>query len=150
MSTIYLEDVEAGETRELGTFTLSEEEIVAFAEQYDPQPIHVDPAAAADSIYGGVIASGWHTGASCMRLLVDGFLADAASMGALGAEELRWPNPTRPGDTISVRNEILEVRPSESRDDRGYVRNRTVGENRDGEVVIEWTATNVLARRGAD
>lgn len=149
MSTTYFEDVEEGEVREFGSFTVSEAEIVEFAEQYDPQPFHVDPEAAEESFYGGLIASGWHTACCCMRLLVDGFFADAASMGATGLESLHWYKPVRPGDNIHVSNEIVDVRVSESRDDRGYIKNRTVGENEAGEEVIAWTATNILARRDA-
>lgn len=147
MPILYFEDISAGDVRNLGSFSLTQEEMVSFANRYDPQPIHVDPAAAAESIFGGIIASGWQTGASCMRLLVDEFLNEAASMGALGAEEIRWPAPTRPGDAISVTNKVLGVRISESRDSRGYVRNRTRGENERGEEVISWIGTNIIARR---
>ena len=149
MPSIYFEDVEEGEVRELGTFTLSRDEILEFAERYDPQPIHVDEAAAEASIFGGLIASGWQTAAACMRLMVDGFLGDAASMGSPGVEELTWTAPVRPEDEIRVGNEVLDVRPSESRDDRGYVRNRTVGYDEGGEPVVSWVGTNILARREA-
>lgn len=143
----YFEDFEAGSVRELGSFTLSAAEIVEFAEQYDPQPLHTDPEAAEELAFGGLIASGWHTAAACMRLVVDGVLADAASMGALGLDELRWPAPVRPGDEVTVEVEVLDVRPSESRDDRGYVRNRVVG--RVGEQpVLTWEGTNIIGRRG--
>lgn len=145
--TLYLEDFDAGTVRQLGDFSLTEADIVAFAEQYDPQGIHVDPAAAADGPFGGLIASGWQTAGECMRLVVEGMLGHADSMGAIGLEELSWPAPVRPGDTVSVENEILEVRPSGTRDDRGYVRNRTVG-TVDGEPVISWIGVNVIGRRG--
>jgi acyl dehydratase len=145
-STRYLEDFEAGTVRELGSFSLTAEEIVAFAERYDPQPLHADPEAAEQLAFGGLIASGWHTAARCMRLLVEGVLADAASMGAVGLEELTWSAPVRPGDTIHVENEILAVRPSDSCDDRGYVRNRTVG-RRQEKTVISWVGVNVIGRR---
>ncbi len=145
-STRYLEDFEAGTVRELGSFSLTAEEIVSFAERYDPQPLHVDPEAAEQLAFGGLIASGWHTAARCMRLLVEGVLADAASMGAVGLEELTWSAPVRPGEEIHVEHEILEVRPSDSHDDRGYVRNRTVGRV-DGEPVISWVGVNVIGRR---
>lgn len=144
--TLYFEDFEEGTVRDLGSFTLSEQEIREFAEQYDPQPLHVDPAAAQESVFGGLIASGWHTAAACMRLLVDGMLGQADSMGAIGLEELSWSAPVRPGDTIHVENEIIEVRPSGSRDDRGYVKNRTVGRH-DAEPVITWVGVNVIGRR---
>jgi acyl dehydratase len=143
----YYEDIAVGEKVALGEYEFTEAEMTRFAAQYDPQPIHVDEAAAAESIYGGLIASGWHTGAVCMRLLVDGFLSDVASMGAFGLDELRWKRPVRPGDTVSAEVEILEKSPSESRDDRGYVTNRLVGRNGDGEDVIEWRATNIVGRR---
>lgn len=149
MPTIYFEDVEAGEVRELGSFQLTRQEIVSFAERYDPQSIHTDEAAAAEGPFGGLIASGWHTAAACMRLLVDGFLGDAASLGSPGLEELQWVQPVRPGQEISVQNEVLETRASESRGDRGYVKNRTVGLDAEGNEVIAWTGTNILARRDA-
>jgi len=144
--TLHLEDFEAGTVRDLGSFSLSADEIIDFAERYDPQPIHVDPGAAPELAFDGLIASGWHTAAACMRLLVEGLLQDAASMGAIGLKELTWSAPVRPGDTIHVENEILAVRPSDSRDDRGYVRNRTVG-RRQEETVISWVGVNVIGRR---
>lgn len=150
MPSLYYEDFEEGQVRDLGTFTLTRDEIVEFAEQFDPQPIHVDEAAAEASVFGGLIASGWHTASACMRLIVESILADAASMGALGVDELRWKAPVRPGDTIEVRNEVLETRDSESRDDRGYVRNETVGVNKDGEVVISMVGVNIIGKRSAE
>lgn len=144
--TLYFEDFEPGTTRQLGSFSLSEEEIIEFAEQYDPQPFHVDPAAARESVFGGLVASGWQTAGMCMRLLVEGMVGDAASMGAIGLDELTWSAPVRPGDSIYVENEILAVRPSSSRDDRGYVRSRTVG-RRGGEPVISWVGVNIIGRR---
>ena len=149
MPSIYFEDVETGEVRDLGSFTLSRDEMLEFAERYDPQPFHVDEGAAEESIFGGLIASGWQTAAACMRLMVDGFLGDVASMGSPGVEELTWSAPVRPGDEIRVENEVLDVRPSETRDDRGYVKNRTTGYGADGEPVVSWVGTNILARRNA-
>jgi acyl dehydratase len=143
----YYEDIAVGERVELGSHTLSKEEIRTFAERYDPQPIHVDEAAAEASMYGGIIASGWHTAAVCMRLLAEGFLNETASMGSPGLDELRWLAPVRPGDTLSASIEILDKRPSESRDDRGYVKNRMVGRNQEGDDVISWAATNIVGRR---
>lgn len=147
MSTLYFEDIEEGQVRDLGSFSLSVEEIMAFAEQYDPQDLHVDEAAAADSIYGGLIASGWHTACMCMRLLVEGLLGPAESMGASGLDELSWHAPVRPGQTINVTNEIIETRSSGSREDRGYVKNKTVGVDEDGEPVITMVANNIIGRR---
>ncbi len=147
MSTVYFEDIEEGQVRDLGSFSLTAGEIIDFAEQYDPQPLHTDEAAAADSIYGGLIASGWHTACMCMRLLVDGLLGPADSMGASGLDELSWHAPVRPGQTIHVSNEILGTRPSGSRDDRGYVKNETVGVDDAGEPVITMVANNIIGRR---
>jgi len=149
MPSLYFEDVEEGQVRDLGTFQLSRDEIVEFAERFDPQPIHTDEEAAEASVFGGLIASGWHTASACMRLIVDGLLIDAASMGAIGVDELRWTAPVRPGQTITVRNEVLETRESESRDDRGYVRNRTVGVNEEGEEVVSMVGVNIIGKRDA-
>lgn len=147
MATLYYEDIEVGEIRELGEYRVSKDEFTAFAAQYDPQPIHTDEAAAQNSIYGEIIASGWYTASVCMRLLVDGFLSEAASMGAFGLDELRWSTPVRAGDTISVRNEITDKRPSDSRNDRGYVQNEVTAHNQVGEEVVFWRATNIFGRK---
>lgn len=149
MTTIHFEDLTEGAVRDLGHAEADREEMLAFARRYDPQPIHTDETAAEDSIYGELIASGWYTAGLCMRLLVDGFFADAASMGSPGLEELRWTAPVRPGDTIHAENEIIETRPSESRSDRGYARNELRGYDDDGDLVIEWTARNIFLRREA-
>lgn len=141
MPEIYFEDLSEGTLGELGSYTVRRDEMVQFARQYDPQPIHTDDASAS------IIASGWYTAGICMRLLVKEFLNDTASMGARGLETLSWPRPVRPGDTLTVENEILETRPSERRNDRGYIRNRTRGYNQDGDEAVSWTATNVIARR---
>lgn len=150
MPTVYFEDVEAGQVRELGSFSLTPEEIMEFGERYDPQPFHTDPEAARESFYGGLIASGWQTAACCMRLMVEGFFGDAASMGASGVEELKWYAPVRPGQEVDVRNEILETRQSGSRNDRGYLRNQTIGVDGDGDEVISMIGTNIFRRRDAE
>lgn len=147
MADLYFDDIEEGEHRELGSYTVPKAEMVEFARRYDPQSFHTDEAAARDSVFGGLIASGWYTASVCMRLFVDGFLGKTASMAAIGVDELRWATPVRPGDTLTVENEVLETRPSESRDDRGYVRNQTRGHNQDGDEVITWTGINIVARR---
>ena len=147
MARLYYEDIETGEVRDLGSHQVSKTEMRTFAERYDPQPIHIDESVAAESIYGGIIASGWYTASVCMRLLVDGFLLETASMGSFGLEELRWSTPVRPCDQIRVSNRIIEKRTSSSRDDRGYVKNELVGENQDEEEVIRWTATNIFERK---
>jgi acyl dehydratase len=146
MAALYFDDIDEGEVRDLGEYEVPREEMIEFARRYDPQPIHVDEAVARDSMFGGVIASGWYTASVCMRLLVDNFLNETASMGAVGLDELTWATPVRPGDTLSVENEVIDTRPSDSRDDRGYVRNRTSGYNQDGDEVISWVGVNIIGR----
>lgn len=150
MSVRYFEDVGVGETHDLGSYTADREELLAFARRYDPQPIHVDPAVAADTPYGGLIASGWHTASAVMALLVEGFLGEAATIGSFGLDELRWRAPVRPGDVVHAEVEVLETTPSESRTDRGYVENAVRATVEDDEVVY-WRATNIfLTRAGSD
>lgn len=144
-----LDDLSAGETIQLGTTSVTEEEILAFARAFDPQPFHVDRDAAEASIYGGLIASGWHTCALFMRLLAEGFLNDTRSLGSPGIDELRWPRPVRPGDELTGRLELLEVRASASRPDRGIVRSRGVLVNGAGEEVLTLVATNFVGRASA-
>jgi acyl dehydratase len=146
--TYYFEDAVVGRRRELGRHTVSEEEIVRFAREFDPQPFHVDAAAAAKSMYGGIIASGWHTCALAMRSLVDGFLADAAALGSPGVDEIRWRRPVHPGDTLVFANTVIEVRPSTSKPDRGLVIAETEAVNQDGEVVMTMRGMTMMRRRG--
>ncbi|MFC6838496.1 MaoC family dehydratase [Halomarina ordinaria] len=143
----YYEDIEVGDVTECGSRTVTKAEIIDFATQYDPQSFHVDEEAAADSPYGGLIASGWHTAALCMRQLVDGVLGEQAGMGALGVDELRWYRPVQPGDTISVTSEVLEKRPSESDASRGHVTSKLTGYNQDGDEVISWVGLGLVKRR---
>ena len=143
----YFEDFEAGHVFELGSRTVTTEEIVAFAREWDPQPFHTNEEAAADSVFGGLIASGWHTGAMWMRLYVDALLGGAASLGSPGIEELRWLAPVRPGDTLHARLTVLEATPSERRPDRGTVRSRAEMVNQDGVTVMAMVARGHFARR---
>lgn len=145
----YFEDFEPGQVVELGSRTVTEEEMVAFARTWDPQPFHVDPDAAADSVFGGLIASGWHTGAMWMRLYVDSLLGGASSQGSPGIEELRWLAPVRPGDTLHGRVTVLETTPSERRPDRGTVRIRGEMVNADGVTVLSMVSRGHFGRRGA-
>lgn len=126
---------------------VSESDIIGFASQYDPQPMHVDRNAASFTIYGGLIASGWHTGALFMRLLVTNLINSTSSMGSPGMEDLRWPLPVRPGDTISAQIEVLEMRTSNSRPNMGIVRWRGEVRNQDGRLVMSATGTNFFGRR---
>lgn len=143
----YYEDIETGTVRELGTTSVTREEVLEFAEKYDPQPFHLDDDAAEETIFGGLIASGWQTVGLVMRLLVDEHLNDYASMGARGVDELRWHKPVRPGDTLSAELEFVEKRPSESNPRIGHVRNRVNARNGDGEEVISWVGLAMYERR---
>src|SRR5688572_26682859 len=118
----YFEDFTPGQTIELGRRSITRDEIIAFAREFDPQPFHLDEEAAKTTIYGGLIASGWHTAAISMRLLYDGLVKDTVSLGSPGVDELRWVKPVRPGDTLSARLTVLECVPSRSKPDRGIVR----------------------------
>jgi acyl dehydratase len=144
---LYLEDFEPGSVHAAGSVQLSEAEILEFAGRYDPQPFHVDPEAAAASIYGGLIASGWQTVAVTMRLLVDNVFNEAASMGSPGVDEIRWPRPVRPGDTLSPRVTVLDTRVSRSRPDRGILRFQVDVENQDGETVMRMTGAAFVGCR---
>lgn len=147
MIDLYFEDFAAGQTYALGERTLGKDDIVAFATAFDPQPFHVDETAAAQSIYGGLIASGWHTGSVFMRLLCDSLLSRVAGMGSPGIDELRWLGPVRPGDTLSATLRISEVRASKSKPDRGIV--MTIGEvrNQKGDMVLTLKSPLMVQRR---
>lgn len=147
MSDIFLDDLAAGQIYQLGSTTLSEEDIVSFAEQYDPQSFHIDPEAAASSIYGGVIASGWQTVCVFMRLFVDGLLERAAAMGSPGIDELRWLKPVRPGDRLDARVEVIGTRPSKSKPDRGLAKLRCVVADKTGDEVLTFVANVLFQRR---
>jgi acyl dehydratase len=121
MATTYFEDFTVGATAEFGSVLVSADEIIAFAQRYDPQPFHVDAAAATASPYGGLIASGWHTAAMTMRMLVDNFIDGATSLGSPGLGPIRWKLPVRPGDVLRVRARVTEARRSTSKPDRGAV-----------------------------
>jgi len=143
----YFEDFEIGRSIEVGSFTFSEEEIVAFATQFDPQPFHINREAAAKSIYGGLIASGWHTCSMMMRLMVDNFLREAASLGSPGVDELRWLKPVRAGDTLTVTNTVLDARPSTSKADRGVVHTEWRAVNQRGELAVTVKGMGMFLRR---
>ena len=143
----YFEDMEIGRPIEVGSRTVTAAEILAFATAFDPQPFHIDPGAAAKSIYGGIIASGWHTCSMMMRLMVDNFLKDAASMGSPGVDEIRWIKPLRAGDTISVSTTALEARASASKPDRGVVITEWRAVNQHGELVATVKGMGMFMRR---
>ena len=144
---LYLEDFTPGQEIELGSLSVSKEEIIAFAIQFDPQPFHIEEDAAKETIYGGLIASGWHTVSLHMRLLADGLLANAASMGSPGVDEVRWLKPVRPGDTLSSRGVVNEVVPSRSKPDRGMLKTTYEMYNQNGEIVLSMKGLGMFARR---
>jgi acyl dehydratase len=143
----FFEDYIPGSVYEFGAITVTEAEIVEFAGRFDPQSFHVDPVTAAQSHLGGIIASGWHTIGLAMRLLVDHFLTHVASLGSPGVDEIRWPNPVRPGDTLRIRATILEARPSRSKPDRGVVRTLVEALNQKDELVLSMKTVSLLGRR---
>lgn len=145
--TLYFEDLSPGMVVGLGSVTVTEAEIIEFATKYDPQPFHIDPEAAAESDFGGVIASGWHTCALFMRLFVDGFSNDTVSHGGPGMDELRWLAPVRPGDTLTARFTIIEARASRSKPDRGLVRSQWEMRNQNDVVVMTLRGMGFYGRR---
>ncbi|UIF87096.1 MaoC family dehydratase [Cupriavidus sp. UYPR2.512] len=146
---LYFEDFEAGSRRELGSYLVTEEEILAFARQYDPQPFHIDKEAAAKSIYGGVISSGWMTCSIMMRLLVLSTTGKSASMGSPGVDEIRWLKPVYAGDTLTVVLNVLDTRPSQSKPDRGVVHTQWEATNQRGELVCTVKGMGMYGRRPA-
>jgi acyl dehydratase len=143
----YFEDFAAGQEYRLGQHTVTRQEIVAFAAEYDPQPFHLDEAAASDTLLGGLAASGWHTCALFMRMLALGWLNDSASMGAPGIDSVKWRRPVRPGDTLSGRTIILGTRTSESRPDRGFLKVRHEVVNARAEPVMIVEHSIMIERR---
>ncbi len=144
---IYFEDLTVGQRFRTKTHTVDAQQIKAFAREFDPQPFHLDEDAGARSIFGGLAASGWHTVAMTMRLLVTGELQPANGFLGLGVEDLRWLTPVRPGDTLRVESEIVEVRPSMSRPDHGVVKIRHTTTNQDGVPVQVVTSIHLVERR---
>jgi acyl dehydratase len=143
----YFEDFHPGQEIDLGQRTVREEEIIAFATQFDPQPFHIDKEAAAHSIYGGVIASGWHTCSMMMRMVVDGILCTESSMGSPGLDGIRWLQPVRAGDTLSLRYVTKEVKASNSKPDRGVVWSTWVATNQHGETVCTIDGMAMMRRK---
>ena len=143
----YLEDLQAGDVFTSPQRTVSAEEIVAFAREFDPQPFHIDPEAAAKSFFGGLVASGWHTAALTMRLLTESKMDLADGIIGLGMEQLRWPAPLRAGGTIQSRMEIVEVRASERRPASGIVKTKVETRIVDGPVVFDMTGSLMVPRR---
>src|SRR5438874_3722665 len=144
----FFENYVVGDVHEFGSIAVTADEIVEFATRYDPQPFHTDRDAARQTQFGGLIASGWQTAGWMMRLVVEHYLSQVASLASPGIDELRWTQPVRPGDTLSVRATVVEARPSASKPDRGLVRTLFEVLNQCGEVVMSVKAMNLLKRRG--
>ncbi|WP_151446474.1 MaoC family dehydratase [Lacisediminimonas profundi] len=144
---MYLEDFYVGQKIELGSFSFSEEEILEFANRFDPQPFHVQPEAARESVFGGLIASGWHTCSQMMRLMCDNLLARVDSMGSPGCDELRWLKPVRPGDQIRTEMVVTAVRASASKPDRGFMSSDWNAWNQHGEKVVSIKAVGMYGCR---
>lgn len=147
MSKRFMEDFTVGEVIEMGPRQVTRDEIVAFARKYDPQPFHLDEAAAAATPYGGLIASGWHTMAMCMRMMVDGFIRGSASMGSPGIDQLRWLKPVRPGDSLTLQMRVTEVTASRSKPDRGIVKSAYELRNQTGDLVMTLKGMGMYRRR---
>src|SRR5437870_13883157 len=145
----YFEDFKVGESLDLGRRSVSADEIVAFARQFDPQPFHVDEEAAKRSVFGGLIASGWQTCALAMRMMCDAYLLDAASAGSSGVENIRWILPVHPGDTLRVRLTVLEARVLQSKPHIGLVRNKWEMFNQTDEQVMHMEGYGMFLRRDA-
>ncbi|MFC3960099.1 MaoC/PaaZ C-terminal domain-containing protein [Halovivax cerinus] len=143
-ATYYYEDLAVGDEWDAGTVSITEEELLEFAERYDPQAFHVDEAAA-ERHFGGLITSGWHTAAACMRPLVESVLSDVAVVAAAGVDDLRWREPVRPGDALTIEVAVVEKTPWN--DDRGQVSFQLTATNGDGDVVHDRTDLVVVERR---
>jgi acyl dehydratase len=146
----HFEDYVPGLSETLGPIAMTEAAIIEFARRYDPQVIHTDPALAAAGPFGGLIASGWHTVCVVMRELVQGYLADSASLASPGVDELRWLKPVRPGDSLHVRVTVVEANRSRSKPDRGLVRTSIEAINQRGEVVMSMAAMNLIRCRDVE
>jgi acyl dehydratase len=143
----YWEDLLPGSERDLGTITPTREEIIAFASQFDPQPFHLDDAAAKASVFGSLCASGWHTCAMAMRLMVTNFLHQSSSLGSPGLENLQWKKPVLPNDTLRLKHKIIESRPMRSKPDVGLVRTEWQMHNQHGDLVLFMEGWSMFRRR---
>jgi acyl dehydratase len=147
MTERYLEDFAVGQVFGSGRLRINAERIKAFAAEFDPQPFHLDETAAQDTIFRGLAASGWHTAAATMRLLVESDLKPAGGIVGAGFDEFRWPRPVRPGDELRLESEVLDVRPSQSRPEQGWIKVRTTTLNQTGEPVQILISNLVVPRR---
>jgi len=146
---LFWEDFPVGQVREFGAYHVTREAVLAFAREFDPQPFHLDDAAAEASLFERLAASGWHTCAMAMRMMCDGYLLESASLGSPGVEKLVWPAPVFPGDVLTMRSTVLESRPSASRPEIGLVRNRSEVLNQHGQVVLSMEGVGFFRKRDA-
>jgi acyl dehydratase len=149
MTERYLEDFAVGQVFKSARTRVDKEQIVAYAKQFDPQPFHLDEEAARKTPFQGLAASGWHTAGMTMRMMLDGEFKPVGGILGVGFDELSWPRPVRPGDELHAKSEILEVRPSKSRPDRGMIRVRTTTYNQKDELVMAFTGNLLVPRRPA-
>lgn len=149
MPLLHFEDFEAGQEFPLGPVRVTREEIIAFAAEFDPQPFHLDEAAAADTMLGGLAASGWHTCSLFMRMIFEGWLKGAVAMGSPGVDSVRWLAPVRPGDILSGTTKVVATRESRTKPDRGFLRTRTEIANAAGTIVLVVETPIMVGRRGA-
>jgi acyl dehydratase len=148
VSLLHWEDFVVGSVACYGPRTVTREEILAFAAEFDPQPMHADEEAARSTMLGGLVASGWHTCALSMRMMADGFVLKSAAMGSPGVEEVRWLKPVRPGDTLTLRATVVEMRPSRSRPGMGFVKISYEMLDQSNDCVMTLVSTGMIARRG--
>jgi len=144
---IWWEDFRVGDSTEMGRHTFTEDEILSFGRQFDPQPFHADPAAAGETVFGGLIASGWHTCSVGMRLMVQSYLARTVSLGSPGIDDIRWLKPVRPGDTLIYRRTVVESRASTTRKGVGLVKHRWEAVNQHGELVLTMEGWGLFGRK---
>lgn len=147
MAFRYLDDFHVGEALMLGSYTMDRDEILDFGRRFDPQPFHADEEAAKKTHFGGLIASGWHTVAVLMRLMVEGYIRDSASMGSPGVDEVRWLRPVRPGDVLTARGTVQEVVPSRSKTDRGHIVTYYEVFNQKDELVMSLHGRGIFGRK---
>lgn len=147
MSKIYWEDFSLGPREPFGPRLITRDEIIDFAREFDPQPMHLDDEAAKQTMLGGLSASGWHVCSLVMRMAADSFILDAASMGGPGIDEVKWLKPVRPGDELTLKTTVTEMRPSNSRPEMGFVRYLFEMVNQNGETVATVECPNMIERR---
>ncbi len=150
MREIYFDDLSVGQRFESESYEITEDAIIAFAREFDVQPFHLDPAAAKETVFEGLAASGWHTAAIAMRLFTTGPLRFVGGAIGLGVDELRWPAAVRPGDRLRLTTEVLEMRPSNSKPTQGIIRIRNVMTKQNGDVVLSYMANALVRRRSAN